>query len=435
MSVDESPMSLPVVTLTPAGVPQPTTVAATNALDTTRTLHRWYRSRDSHALLAVMVCISVLDRTQFPKMRTVIRDENGRDQVTTDPRALCDFLLGDYVELLDAWAVDPDPDAAIPRISDSFRTSFIAAGKADEVDLPASRAFFTGIDEETLPALHQFGAESVALSEVFAHAQVAVADADLCAVLAGATPSMDDLPLQPYDPLFDTGVLYLAQPLAFHGTHVHTLDGREPHLIAVAWQANTVRDDQAGVTFYPVIRVPGRPLRPGEPALMSILPGFHWAYGASAADSYGRYIQQPWYQSSRSNHGPLHDPIAERLTLAFWHLSRQRLTNTSTATPTKPARKRAARARLKAANADGIVMISLRHHAASGHDRDDTTETATQRAWRSRWMVRGHWRNQYYPSIKGHRPVYIHPYLKGPDDAPVSGAQRVWVGHGTGLTA
>jgi len=39
--------------------------------------------------------------------------------------------------------------------------------------------------------------------------------------------------------------------------------------------------------------------------------------------------------------------------------------------------------------------------------------------WRWRWIVSGHWRNQYRPSKKDHFPKWIMPYVKGPGDKPV----------------
>lgn len=48
-------------------------------------------------------------------------------------------------------------------------------------------------------------------------------------------------------------------------------------------------------------------------------------------------------------------------------------------------------------------------------------------AWTCRWLVRGHWRQQWYPSQRRHQPRYIAPYVKGPADKPLRlpGA-RVW---------
>lgn len=40
--------------------------------------------------------------------------------------------------------------------------------------------------------------------------------------------------------------------------------------------------------------------------------------------------------------------------------------------------------------------------------------------WKQRWLVRGHYRAQWYPSLKAHRVIWIAPYLKGPEDAPLA---------------
>ncbi len=43
-----------------------------------------------------------------------------------------------------------------------------------------------------------------------------------------------------------------------------------------------------------------------------------------------------------------------------------------------------------------------------------------------RWIVRGHWRNQWYPSQKHYRPKYIASYLKGPEDKPLRNPGRLF---------
>jgi hypothetical protein len=39
--------------------------------------------------------------------------------------------------------------------------------------------------------------------------------------------------------------------------------------------------------------------------------------------------------------------------------------------------------------------------------------------WSCRWVVNGHWRNQYHPSDGKHELQYILPYVKGPEDKPL----------------
>lgn len=37
--------------------------------------------------------------------------------------------------------------------------------------------------------------------------------------------------------------------------------------------------------------------------------------------------------------------------------------------------------------------------------------------WKARWLVRGHYRAQWYPGSKTHKVIWIAPYIKGPADA------------------
>jgi hypothetical protein len=39
--------------------------------------------------------------------------------------------------------------------------------------------------------------------------------------------------------------------------------------------------------------------------------------------------------------------------------------------------------------------------------------------WKQRWLVRGHYRAQWYPSTQSHKVIWVAPYLKGPEDAPI----------------
>lgn len=39
--------------------------------------------------------------------------------------------------------------------------------------------------------------------------------------------------------------------------------------------------------------------------------------------------------------------------------------------------------------------------------------------WDHRWLVAGHWRKQWYPSLNAHRQIWINPFVKGPEDKPL----------------
>ena len=81
--------------------------------------------------------------------------------------------------------------------------------------------------------------------------------------------------------------------------------------------------------------------------------------------------------------------------------------------PSRAARRDAARAGV--AVDDEVTFVLLRRPVAR---RGETTEPEAV-DWKHRWLVNGHVRAQWYPSEQAHRLIWIAPYLKGPDGAPM----------------
>lgn len=46
--------------------------------------------------------------------------------------------------------------------------------------------------------------------------------------------------------------------------------------------------------------------------------------------------------------------------------------------------------------------------------------------WSCQWIVHGHWRDQWFPSIGKHRPIWLNPYLKGPEGKPLRNPGRLF---------
>jgi hypothetical protein len=63
-----------------------------------------------------------------------------------------------------------------------------------------------------------------------------------------------------------------------------------------------------------------------------------------------------------------------------------------------------------------VKVIQLRRAESHPHETDASGEPVE---WSCRWIVNGHWRNQYHPSTGKHELKYILPYVKGPDDKPL----------------
>lgn len=116
-------------------------------------------------------------------------------------------------------------------------------------------------------------------------------------------------------------------------------------------------------------------------------------------------------------------PLVERvgslaLIKAAWLLMQQELAATSETTADRAALKRLRRAGRP--NDSGKTRVIALRHRASGEQSSVTKD------FRHQWIVRGHWRQQWYPSRQVHRPVWIAPHIKGPDGAPLLGGEKVY---------
>jgi hypothetical protein len=65
-----------------------------------------------------------------------------------------------------------------------------------------------------------------------------------------------------------------------------------------------------------------------------------------------------------------------------------------------------------------VRVVQLRHKEPKRNLPSDEPPLNEQ-VWSHRWLVRGHWRNQWYPSQDRHAPRWIAPFIKGPEDRPL----------------
>lgn len=65
-------------------------------------------------------------------------------------------------------------------------------------------------------------------------------------------------------------------------------------------------------------------------------------------------------------------------------------------------------------------VITLRRGVSEGG------HSGSHREYLSRWVVRGHWRQQWYAHRGVHRPIWIAPHIKGPEGAPILGGEKVY---------
>jgi hypothetical protein len=91
----------------------------------------------------------------------------------------------------------------------------------------------------------------------------------------------------------------------------------------------------------------------------------------------------------------------------FFRLVMQRIADVSVLNPDRATRKRAKRAGV----GSSVNVVRLRrpeHLSDPGPDHHKVE-------WSHQWIVSGHWRWQWYPSIQAHRQIWISPYVKGPE--------------------
>ena len=95
-----------------------------------------------------------------------------------------------------------------------------------------------------------------------------------------------------------------------------------------------------------------------------------------------------------------------------FRLMQQHITVRHSERPLRPQRRDAKRINVPERD---VVVVTLRRERSKGqHD-----EPMSEAHYDHRFIVGGHWRNQWYPSARTHRQIWIAPYEKGPEGAPL----------------
>jgi hypothetical protein len=126
--------------------------------------------------------------------------------------------------------------------------------------------------------------------------------------------------------------------------------------------------------------------------------------------SYGETRKGVPYNSARS--GWL------RILKATWVLMQQSLARIEDAVYDRPARRRLQK---RGYEPPRVRVVTLRRASGS-----PSTVGDSDREYHHQWIVKGHWRQQWYPSRGVHRPVWIAPHIKGPEGAPLIGGEKVY---------
>ncbi|MFJ1700474.1 hypothetical protein ACIOHC_36385 [Streptomyces sp. NPDC088252] len=120
-------------------------------------------------------------------------------------------------------------------------------------------------------------------------------------------------------------------------------------------------------------------------------------------------------------------PMVEQMTktlVATWHLMASRMAAPQEL-PTPPRTRKAERRNgvSPAASSAGVQIIKLGQKIRS--QKPKAEEPAYR--WKKRRIVGPFTRRQWYPSQGTHKPKLIEPYIAGPEGAPISNAEKVYL--------
>ena len=315
---------------------------------------------------------------------------------------------------------------------------------------------FTEIDNSPTDAASAY---SAAVTHVFLQAQAMSGEAtyitsEIVDLLTSAASTLEPEAITSQDLFAPNGFCYLEKPLIVGDYDPETGEWTEEVQLgwrAFSWQTNS-SSGKPGITFSiytdnacmrylfypslgtlfdidvtePIAAISDRPIN--ELILCDIT---HWD------------LDTPWADAGQSNasvcadallgssEGPIpiamHIAFFRRFFLSMMRFCWQQLLVQEPATVERSLRRSAVR------HLGQRSMINVLRLPRSRHS---STSTGEGSRLDYRLLVRGHWRNQHYPSLgpartedgynaSSHRRIWIDPHVKGPDDAPFVAKKKV----------
>jgi hypothetical protein len=153
------------------------------------------------------------------------------------------------------------------------------------------------------------------------------------------------------------------------------------------------------------------------------IPGYFssWLYGETLDAAVKRDIGGGGWTGTRGG-GVTHNltqndkavvALQVELLASLWLFIQQTILVATATGLARHARKRIERAGWESSPLVRVVQLRRRE------TQQPVGSVEQQHEWTCQWLVRGHWRQQFYPSKKVNQPLWITPYVKGPDDKPL----------------
>jgi len=217
---------------------------------------------------------------------------------------------------------------------------------------------------------------------------------EIADVLLGGFDTLPDSPLGDVRPNWPYGWAFFEKPVVVPFPHAYPWD-----LQGLAWgpALDQQRQGLGGLNLAVFVSTP-------KTAHMTCAGMSTWRWEASWDQQWGRtdeslpeeYALGQWMS---------------KLILSFFAFIRQECVTIQNQPAARPIRRHLP----KSYAAEPIIKVIQLRRRSTATNADESVSID----YSCRWLVRGHWRNQFYPGSKSHRPRYIQPYVKGPDDKPL----------------
>jgi hypothetical protein len=245
-------------------------------------------------------------------------------------------------------------------------------------------------------------------------------DEHMTDLVLAAAPSIPEFFLQPEDLPSPYGMIVFEKPLRISSSPDEYDD--KVHTIAAVWGDATVAGSPHPGVWVSWYTDTARNYEHVDPRRVSAdigwvrlgLPPLSYDN-----ESYIPFSDEPlgWAEPIANEHNDYRGVDLMMELRAAWILMQQPIATVSEAELDRSTRRRLERQKIEP---KPVRIITLRRpKSSSEHGESD-------REYHHRWIVRGHWRQQWYPSREVHRPVWIAPHIKGPEDAPLLGGDKVY---------
>lgn len=228
---------------------------------------------------------------------------------------------------------------------------------------------------------------------------------DICELIEATAPTIPDVPLLADMLPTPFGWVYLEKSCPIEPPSQIEVSpfGNPPRLKAFSWGLEYTKKagqvtDGIGMAIYE----DGTPV----PYPLEILT---WPFGTGS----------DWGKDAGFSATKIEEDVARKRTqaicryiLTLFSFLKQRLIAISHQRVTRQTRKRYEKRWAREAPLIKVILLRVKEY------REKKGE-GTEVEWSCRWIVRGHWRAQWYRSIVSHKAIWITPYIKGPEGKPL----------------